>query len=287
MFTFVRDYHLVNAGNIWIDSVDTINAYYYENNSTLFLDGNGSVVFPETTTGGATNDSVVYYVAVKTGSQSLNTGPSVGVPVSIGTASAGQYWEVVRDTDTGVWRASQVTLDDITPYKATIQYNEDLNEFIGFFPYRPTFYFDHKNQFYTHDKELTGLDNNYYVHNLNTRKANYYGQDYKSYIALNVNQDDYATKVFDSIRLNFNAQGASDYTRFLFNTETQHNYYDVQVDNRHRYVEDSMRMPVRTFTQPDRTRGKWVNFIFEFKNNVDIPVKLYNLMTNFRISNRL
>ena len=46
-------------------------------------------------------------------------------------------------------------------------------------------------------------------------------------------------------------------------------------------------MPIRTTTQKDRVRGKWVSFIFEFKNNDNIPVKLYNLITNQRISNRL
>ena len=166
-------------------------------------------------------------------------------------------------------------------------YNEDLNSFVGLFAFRPTFYVDHRNLVLSHDKDFLNIQNKIYVHNLNTLKANYYGQDYKSYISLNVNEDDYATKVFDSIRFNTNEKGYNDYTRFLFNTEKQYYYYDVQSDTRLKYLEDSTRMPVRTLLQKDRVRGKWVKFIFEFKNNDNIPVKLYNLITNYRISNRL
>ena len=158
---------------------------------------------------------------------------------------------------------------------------------MGFFAYRPTFYWDFKNLYFSHDKDFISIGNKYYAHNLNIKKANYYGQDYKSYIAVNINEEDYATKVFDTVRLNFNERGSVDYSRMLFNTEDQSYYYDVQNDSRKRYAEDSMRMPVRTFNQLDRTRGKWINFIFEFKNNDDISVKMYNLITNYRPSNKL
>ena len=46
-------------------------------------------------------------------------------------------------------------------------------------------------------------------------------------------------------------------------------------------------MPTRTFNQSDRARGKWINYIFEFKNNTVTPVKLFNLITNYRTSKRM
>lgn len=291
MWTFVRDYHRSLPSTIYIDSVNTVNANYYENNNTIFVIGaGGAIVFPQTTYGGSTNDSSVYYVANKVGGSAILIQNAVASPPSvntIATINSGEYYEVKRDNKISAWTATQVTLKDISPYRSTVQYNEDLNEFMGFFAYRPTFYWDFKNLYFSHDKDFTSIGNKYYAHNLNIKKANYYGQDYKSYIAVNINEDDYATKVFDTVRLNFNERGSVDYSRMLFNTEDQSYYYDVQNDSRKRYAEDSMRMPVRTFNQLDRTRGKWINFIFEFKNNDDISVKMYNLITNYRPSNKL
>jgi hypothetical protein len=291
MWTFVRDYHRSLPSTIYIDSVNSVNTSYYENNNTIFVNGSGgAIVFPQTSFSGSTNDSTVYYVANKLGGSSVVLQTALASPstvTTIATVNSGQYYEVKRDNKTSAWTATLVTLKDISPYRCTVQYNEDLNEFTGFFAYRPTFYWDFKNLFFSHDKDFAAIGNKYYAHNLNIKKANYYGQDYKSYISVNVNQDDYASKVFDTVRLNFNKRGSIDYTRFLFNTEDQCYYYDVQNDSRKKYAEDSMRMPVRTFNQLDRTRGKWINFIFEFKNNDDVPVKLYNLITNYRPSNIL
>lgn len=291
MWSFVKDYHKLLTTDIVISSEDVTSDGYYTNNNTIFVNGNGgNIIFPETVWLTNTNKSSVYYVANKTGGANViisSANATTGVVLNLATVTAGQYYEVKRDNNTSSWSATLVTLDDISPEKSTVMYNEDLNSFVGFFAFRPTFYIDHRNLVLSHDKDFLNIQNKIYVHNLNTLKANYYGQDYKSYISLNVNEDDYATKVFDSIRFNTNEKGYNDYTRFLFNTEKQYYYYDVQSDTRLKYLEDSTRMPVRTLLQKDRVRGKWVKFIFEFKNNDNIPVKLYNLITNYRISNRL
>jgi hypothetical protein len=290
MWSFVRNYHEEITSDIVINSEDVTSDSYYSNNNTIFVNGNGgNIIFPETNWFGDVNKSSVYYVANKSGAVDIilkTANTDTGVLTDIATISGGEYYEVKRDSNTSAWTATEVDLEDITPSKGTVVYNEDLNSFQGFFSFRPTFYLSHRNLVFSHDKDFDNIENKIYVHNLNTIKANYYGQNYKSYISLNVNENEYATKVFDSIRLNANEQCYTDYSRFLFNTEKQYYYYDVKSDTRLKYVEDSIRMPVRTFNQKDRTRGKWVNFIFEFKNNDEIPVKLYNLITNHRVSNR-
>ena len=180
-----------------------------------------------------------------------------------------------------------MTLADITPFKATICYNEDLDAFTGFFGFRPTYYISHKDMIITHDKLFPSISNQMYVHGFNQNKANYYGQDYKSYISVSSKEDEFSTKIFDTVRVNFNEQGNDDISRFIFRTEGQTYQYDVQTDTRKKYLEDSLRMPTRTFNQSDRARGKWINYIFEFKNNTVTPVKLFNLITNYRTSKRM
>ena len=291
LWTFVRDYHKEIASDIIINSEDTVSDNYYSNNNTIFVTGNGgNIIFPETTWLLNDNVSSVYYVANKIGGLNILLGSAnatTGVVSTIGTVLAGEYYEVKRNDNKSAWTATLVTLADISPARSTIMYNEDLNAFQGFFAFKPSFYFNYRNLFFSQDKDYPNIVNKIYCHNLNTLRANYYGQSYKSFINVNSNEEDYASKIFDSIRLNSNEKGYTDYSRFLFNTEKQYHYYDVQSDTRLKYLEDSIRMPIRTTTQKDRVRGKWVSFIFEFKNNDNIPVKLYNLITNQRISNRL
>ena len=286
-WTFVRDYHRLQSTTFAPISSFPESVNYYENNSTVFLDWQG-IDAAGTGIQFASNSSamtnVVNYVALEAGSLPMhihNDG------TSIARAQAGEYWEVKRDSITGDWVATQVTLADITPFKATICYNEDLDAFTGFFGFRPTYYISHKDMIITHDKLFPSISNQMYVHGFNQNKANYYGQDYKSYISVSSKEDEFSTKIFDTVRVNFNEQGNDDISRFIFRTEGQTYQYDVQTDTRKKYLEDSLRMPTRTFNQSDRARGKWINYIFEFKNNTVTPVKLFNLITNYRTSKRM
>jgi hypothetical protein len=296
MWTFVRDYHLTTSTTNYYVSSPTNSPNYYDNNETIFINwqggvaaGTGILLAEGSAFGGNFNNNVVHYIANKAGANPVNVYSvgTLGALTLIATINGGEYYEVSRKSKTEVWTATQVTLEDITPYRSTISYNEDINSFISYWPFRPTFYFDYRNHVYSHDAENATITNDFYVHNLNSLHNNYFDQNYKSYISINVNQDDYATKVFDSIRLSSNEQGYNDFVRFLYNTEKQYNYYDIASDTRLRYVEDTVRAPIRDFEQIDRSRGKWINFIFEFKNFDEVPVKLFNLITNYRISNRL
>ncbi len=74
--------------------------------------------------------------------------------------------------------------------------------------------------------------------------------------------------------------------KFIFSTEQQKRFYDVQSDTRVRFLEDNLRMPIRTQKQEDRMRGRWLSMIFEFHNNTNYPIKIDNLINHYRLSNR-
>jgi len=297
-WTFTRDYHKeLNQGDEMLISNDDRReenvVRVYSNNSTVFVNAKASgtrVKFIQTIINGTyKNNACVYYVANKEGAQPIDiiSVNEAGTSTTIATINGGEYYEIVRDNNTLPWTASEVSFEDITQHKSTVCYNEDLNAFQGFFSFRPTFYIEHKNLFLTQDKDFPSTDNRIFVHNINYRLSEFYNKTHKTYVALNVNEDEFASKVFDSIRLNGNEKSYTNYSRFLFNTEKQYYYYNVQTDTRLKYLEDSIRMPVRTLKQKDRTRGKYINFIFEFKNKFkEIPVKLNNIITNYRTSNR-
>ena len=297
-WTFTRDYHeKLNQGDEFLitndDRVETNTVKIYSNNSTIFVNAlsvGTRIKFIQTIVNGVyKNNASVYYVANKEGAQPIDiiNVDSTGTSTVIATVNGGEYYEVLRDDNALPWTASEVLFEDITQHKSTVCYNEDLNAFQGFFSFKPTFYIEHKNLFLTQDRDVSGINNRIYVHNINYRQSHFFGKYHKTYIAVNVNQDEFASKVFDSIRLNGNERSYTNYSRFLFNTEKQYYYYNVQTDTRLKYLEDSIRMPVRTLKQKDRTRGKYINFIFEFKNKFsEIPVKLNSIITNYRTSNR-
>ena len=297
-WTFTRDYHKdLNQGDEMIitneDRIETDVINVYSNNSTVFVNAKASgmiITFIQTIfNDDYRNNASVYYVANKEGAQpvEIKSINASGTSTVIATVNGGEYYEIIRDENTLPWTASKVSFEDITQHKSTVSYNEDLNAFQGFFSFKPTFYIEHKNLFFTQDKDAPGINNDIYVHNINFDLSVFYGQTHKTYVSINVNQDEFSSKVFDSIRFNGNQKSYTNYSRFLFNTEKQYYYYNVQTDTRLKYVEDSVRMPVRTLKQKDRTRGKYINFIFEFKNKLtEIPVKLNNIITNYRTSNR-
>ena len=74
--------------------------------------------------------------------------------------------------------------------------------------------------------------------------------------------------------------------KFIFSTEKQKRFYNVQTDTRVKFLEDNLRMPIRTESQEDRMRGRWLSMIFEFDNNTNYPIKIDNLINHYRFSNR-
>ena len=73
----------------------------------------------------------------------------------------------------------------------------------------------------------------------------------------------------------------------LMITETTFNILDVSADTRKAYKEDILRLPLRTTTQLDRTRGKHLSSILVFDNTGFKMSKISTISIDFRVSNRL
>ena len=294
-WTLMRDHFRTLNTNTRIVSAPSMSDDFYDNNETIFVHWTGisasgvGLFFPEGTDGTNENTNVVHYVMTDATSNTvwLHTVDSNNVATPLTSVTAGQCYMLTRPDASGPWIATLCTLADITPHRATVCFNEDVNEFTGYFPFKPTFYGSHKNFVISHDAFFNGIDNKYYAHDINSLKANYYGQNYKSILSISSAPDSPVAKLFDGIRMNINQEGNDTMSRYLFVTEFQKYYYDIQTDTRKKYLESVLRMPTRTFFQTDRTRGRWANFTFEFKNNSDTAVKINNLITEYRISNRL
>lgn len=292
-WTFNRNYYRPSVANIYVDSEDPQNSGYYSNNSTLMVTGGGgNIIFPETQFQGfAENKGTMYYVAIDPNSiSSVPIQTAIANPpttTTIATANAGEYWQISRAKAGDVWVATQVTLADITTPRYTISYNEDLNKFVSYYSFKPTYYISYKDILITHDKDFPNIGNQMYAQNLGTINAQYYGQVYKSLVTLSSQENAYFSKTFDTIRLSANAEANNKFSRYLYETDNQKYYFDIATDTRKKYLEDTVRLPIRRFDQLDRTRGKYVTHTFEFKNNDLKYVELYNLITNYRVSNRI
>jgi uncharacterized protein YifN (PemK superfamily) len=61
---------------------------------------------------------------------------------------------------------------------------------------------------------------------------------------------------------------------------------DMTTDTRKKYLEDVLRVPLRTEDQQDRMRGKHLSLTVELKNNTTFRDRITNLVAYFRTSKR-
>ena len=57
-------------------------------------------------------------------------------------------------------------------------------------------------------------------------------------------------------------------------------------DTRKKYLEDILRVPLRTESQQNRIRGKHLSLTVELKNNTTFNDRITNLVAYFRTSKR-
>jgi len=116
--------------------------------------------------------------------------------------------------------------------------------------------------------------------------ANYYGLNYKTSIEVAVNDGSEFSKLFDNLRVAINTIGTTTMDKFIFSTQKQDRFYNVQGDGRVKFLEDNLRLPIRRQDQSDRMRGRFLNMILEFGNNSNKSVKIDNFINHYRVSNR-
>lgn len=290
------DEFLYRNGNLFVESIESSSSSeLYENNETIFYSYTGipgptkGVFFPEGETTSGENYNSVYYVCAHSSSAvfGIYTVASDGVPTKLLDANPNECFKVSRISNSDVWTAVLVDAKEISPEPFSLSYNENMNLFQGFHPFKSTFFMSHNDNVLSHDYEIQGIDNEIFAHNYPTKKNTFYGLEYKAILSSIVAEAPMLHKIFDDLRVNCNDEAASTMLNFLMETETQSYYFDVQSDTRQKYLEDILRFPIRTKIQKDRTRGKHLRMTFEFLNNSFKSVRMTNLVTWFRNSNRI
>tara|TARA_R100001463_G_scaffold135134_1_gene198074 strand:- start:119 stop:976 length:858 start_codon:yes stop_codon:yes gene_type:complete len=271
------------------------NQTKYKNNETIFIHWTG----PSTVTDGLTllvgevnnvgiNENVIQYISSKVGSNPLPVREQIGSASNnnpLVTIQAGENYIFYRESSTDSWSFTLLAdKSKITPFRATVVYSEYVQGFSQFHSFKPNFYISHNKFLFSENGAVKPRD--FYVHGTNLDRANYYGENWKTSLNVTVSDQGEIAKLFDSVRVAINKQGVDKMDKFIFSTEQQKRFYNVQSDTRVRFLEDNFRMPIRTQTQQDRMRGRWLSMIFEFSNNTAYPIKIDNLINHYRFSNR-
>jgi hypothetical protein len=205
------------------------------------------------------------------------------------TVLPGECYKVYRVNNTDEWQTVQVDKKEISPEPFSISYNENINSFQGFHPFKSTFFMSHNDNILSYDNDILGIDNKIYIHSRNKliKKNTFYELEYKAILSSVTSEGPMLQKIFDDVRVNCNKEASESMTNFLMETETQSYFFNVPTDTRKKYLEDILRFPIRTKTQKDRIRGKHLKMTFEFLNNSYKSVRMTNLVTFFRNSNRI
>jgi hypothetical protein len=292
LWTFNRDEYIATGANFYVtsDVIDSPN--YYPNNETIFINWSGStlanngIVLPVGNTLNGNNNNVLQYVSLKTGSNSMYVNQDKNnVVIPLVQITAGQNYLFYRESSSDDW--SYTLLADkskITPFRATVVYSEYVQAFSQFHSFKPNFYISHNKFLISEQADIS--EKSFWTHGQHLKHAYYYGQDWKTSLTVTVNDQGEVAKLFDNVRVATNNQGSTKMDKFIFSTEKQKRFYNVQSDTRVKFLEDNLRMPVRTESQEDRMRGRWLSMIFEFDNNTNYPIKIDNLINHYRFSNR-
>lgn len=291
LYTFRRDEYLLSPTNFVVISDVPKLLNYWGNNETVFINyqglsttGNGMTLpVGETTLGN--NNNTLQYVSLKAGSNSMFVRQLKGtVFTDLVQILAGQYYLFFRGSSTDDWQFVQVAKKDITPFRATIVYSEYISAFTQFHSFKPNFSISHNKFMITEQADISSKI--FYVHGKDLRMAYYYGEEWKTSLEVVVNDTSEFSKLFDNLRVAINKIGTTSINTFIFSTKQQNRFYKVQGDNRVKFLEDNLRLPIRRQDQSDRMRGRFLNMILEFDNNSEYPVKIDNFINHYRISNR-
>ena len=295
-WTFNRDEYIENGTDFIITSenLNTLDdASFLQNNETYFVNYIGTysptqgLIMPVGDIGSnIVNNNVLQYLSVSSVSNSVSVRQrnSAGVVTFMFEAIANKNYLLFRQTKNDNWSYIEVDKSKITPFRATVVYSEYIQQFTQFHSFKPNFYICHNKFIITEQADI--VPKQFYVHGQNIIQANYYGKDYKTSLTVTVSDKGEFSKLFDNVRVAINKQGVSKMDKFIFNTEQEKRFYDVQLDTRVRFLEDNFRLPIRTMTQENRMRGRWLSMTFEFDNNTKYSIKIDNLINHYRLSNR-
>lgn len=299
IFTFSRDRNIYPDGNGNITFLSrsglgkTYSPFIVEQNQTGIIVPNNNqqpVLLPNGNVGTGINENTICYLIVQpTGlfnyTADVYNADNNGINLLF-TAVVGKYYRLYRHGINDAWMYEEVTANDTTPHKSSLTFNEYGNWFESYHAYAPSHYIGTKFVVTSQDtRGLYGPVDQVSIHDMGL-KANFFSFSNKSYFSSSINESPMVAKAFDSLRINCNEDANAYIDTILMETETQFHFMSMATDSRKKYLEDVLRVPLRTETQDDRMRGKHLLLTVELKNNTNYNDRITNLVTYFRPSQR-
>jgi len=303
IFTFNRDRTIYLLGSQLSTIISrsrfgkTYDPLIVEQNQTAIISiplSGGGIELPMGNVDAGVNENTIMYLFIKP--DSVQTSCKVynidkdNNKILLFTAQAKTYYKIYRHGLNDAWLYEEVDIDETTPHKSSLTYNEYGDWFVSYHSYSPTHYIGTK--FVVTSQDSKGeyeLANQIQIHDMGL-KSNFISFSTKSYVTVSVNESPMISKAFDSLRINCNEDGNIKLDKILMLTETHFYFMDMATDSRKKYLEDILRVPLRSETQDDRMRGKHLSLTLEFKNSrsflIDYNDRITNLVTYFRPSKR-
>jgi len=172
----------------------------------------------------------------------------------------------------------------------TVSYNESIDSFVSFYSHQTTFYISHQQwllSFNTTSNLTTNVRSTIWAHLIGPY-GSYYGTVYQSSVAPVCQDVPIYAKAFDNIRLVCSANTPLVMDSIQMATEQQlSTITNLITDSRFKYQEGVYRGPLRTFTGTTRMRGQHIKIDFRINNTSNLFVRFSNLVTLYRISQRV
>lgn len=298
IFTFNRDRMLYTSVDysIFITSKSnkgrSSSLFEVDQNQTVIImptGANHSIFIPVNRYESEINENTLFYISVNDDQlESVNIyNGTYPLPTSLFTAEPGIFYMVFRNSINDLWDYKIVNEEDATPIKQSLTYNEIGNFFHSFHSYAPSNYISTKSVVLSNYSDTKyAKKNSIYTHDYG-EKGDWPSFSKKSYLTVSSNEAPMNSKTFDSLRINCNKDFSNYFSSLLMETESQLQIMDMTTDSRKKYLEDVLRFPLRNENQKDRMRGKHILLTFELKNNENHNVRITNLVTYYRSSNRL
>jgi len=291
LWSFIRERSVLGAREVYIVSTQTrVDANIYEVINDLDLveitpDKDIDVYIPKNTSDSGNNYLFVFYITNTSVGFNLTTIQKEGnIDQSMITILPGETYKFFRNNINDDWSYVLVTKPEIRrKYYNTLSFNEITNAFVGFHSYNSNIFINAKNftLAYTVSKQND-------LWTLNTgRIAEFYDESIYSILQPIVADMAMYAKVFDTFKGNANFNLIDTLEEIHLITDSTYNLLNLTTDTRKAYKENVLRMPLRTQTQLDRTRGKRLEEIMIIDNTDFKLTQISSITTDYRVSNRI
>lgn len=191
-------------------------------------------------------------------------------------------------------------LDNSNQIEKTIVFNEDINAFIGEYPFVPTMYANINNDFFSiePDRQAATSTGNFYKHNILNSYQKFYGdqEDFQLSFIVNANKSKEGlgelVKIFESMNIEM---GEIDLNRINYITEYQTGYYDfntTSIVDSSEYEDNGWRVPITVsigagtgqYEEDSELTGRYLKVTITYNPTGDAEdIQIKKVITNFSI----